>query len=132
MKLFMENKYVIDSSVFIALYYEEDINHKRALEIFEELEMKVLIIHPFVIQEVATVLTYKISKQLANSFLKDLDNSFNTTVSSSSINYEINFFLKQESRLSFTDTSLIALAKAQDAALITFDKKMLSLYQKEN
>ncbi len=51
------NRFIVDSSVFVAFYYENDTNHAKAVRIMAELEQKFLVVHPYVIQEVITVLT---------------------------------------------------------------------------
>ncbi len=39
-------RFVVDSSVFVSFYYEDDVNHLEALRVMAELEQKFLVIHP--------------------------------------------------------------------------------------
>ena len=52
------DKFVVDSSVFVAFYHQGEHNHEMALEVLSSLKDKALIVHPYVVQETATVLTY--------------------------------------------------------------------------
>lgn len=62
------NRFIVDSSVFISFYHQDDTNHAEALRVMDELQQKFLVIHPYVIQEVITVLTYKVGNKVAAEF----------------------------------------------------------------
>lgn len=126
----MDTKYIIDSSVFVAFYYEGDQNHKNALEILKEISGNTLVIHPYVISEVATVLTYKVSKKLAESFLSDVVGIDDVYIPNPDVLLESEFFIFQNKKISFVDSALVYLAKKMSAKLITFDKQMISLLKK--
>jgi len=123
----MDSKYIIDSSIFVAFYYEGDQNHKNALEIIKTISGKTLIIHPYVISEVVTVLTYKVSKEVAEVFLSDVIGVDDVFIPNPDVLSESEFFIFQKKKISFTDSTLVYLAKKLNVKLVTFDKQMISL-----
>ena len=122
----MDSKYIIDSSIFVAFYYEGDQNHTKALEIIKNILGKTLIVHPYVISEVATVLTYKVSKKVAEVFLSDVIGVDDVFIPNPDVLLESEFFLFQKKKISFTDSTLVYLAKKLNAKLVTFDKQMIA------
>jgi len=122
--------HVIDSSVFVAFYHEGDSMHHSAVRELQALDDALMLIHPYVIQEVATVLAYRLSKKLPNEFIRDLLASDNVTIVHHDIRSETAFFLELENKVSFTDASLILLARETNARLVTFDKQMLAIHAK--
>lgn len=117
--------YLIDSSVWVALFLDFDASHQKAVEIFSQLDGTIYV--PYcVVAETATVLAYKHSKRQADNFLEYLTNNQNIILFENQIFPEIEFFKKVESRISFTDTSLIYLAQKMNLSLITFDRQIIS------
>jgi predicted nucleic acid-binding protein len=121
------DRFVIDSNIFVAVYCEGDSSHRDALDILSELNQKTLIVHPYVIQETATVLAYKLGQYAAVQFLKDLENAANIIISGVDIKADIKSFSAIRKKISFTDAVLVALAKSMNAGLVTFDRQMLSM-----
>jgi len=118
--------YLIDSSVWVALFLEFDSNHKKAEEIISKLEGKIYL--PYnVIVEVASVLTYKHSKKQANNFLDYIEDNKDIVLLENELKSEIEFFKKIDKKVSFVDISLVFLSKKLDLDLITFDSQMISL-----
>ena len=124
------NRVVLDSSVILAFYNEIDRFHIEALQIADRLEHTTSIIHPYVIQEVATLLTYRLGIETARQFLEDISGSENVLVPTVDAEKDMAYFLRVNQKISFTDTALIRLAHEMDASLITFDRQMLSLWRK--
>lgn len=122
-------RFVVDSNIFVAVYHEGDSNHKNALKLLSGLGRQTLIVHPYVIQETATVLTYKFGQQTAIHFLNDLDKAANVVIPFVDVKAEMQNFVALDKKLSFTDTALIGLAKKMNAGLATFDRQMLALFQ---
>lgn len=124
-----KNKVILDSNIYIAYYLEEDTLHEEALLLVKEFSnCKILISHG-VIQEVATVLTYKKGKKIADIFLKDILKANNIEFISNDIEEAIQFFTQVHKKLSFIDLSLVQLAIKYGAQLFTFDKQLLSFYK---
>lgn len=121
---------VIDSSVFVAFYRDIDTLHHEALRVMQELSSDTLIVHPYVIQETATVLTYGVGLPVAKRFLVDITTASNITIPSLNIQQDIKLFSYSRAKLSFTDIALIGLAKEMGVPLITFDRQMLALSKK--
>ncbi|MEK7200743.1 MAG: PIN domain-containing protein [Patescibacteria group bacterium] len=131
----MENDnyyFIIDSSFLIAFYNEEDNQHTEALKIIDKLSDKFVLLHPYVVEEVATVLTYKSDVSTTKKFLDNVVNSENVTIPLVNIKEEIKFFLKLNKRISFTDSTLIKLSKEKNIPILTFDKQIISILKTIN
>jgi len=122
------NRAVVDSSVFIAYYWGLDSQHTKAVRIMDELASSSLIVHPYVIQEVATVLTKRLGLSIAKRFLAAICEGSNVEIPWVDVHADIDAFQALKTSLSFTDITLIRLAKSTHVALITFDRQMLSLF----
>jgi predicted nucleic acid-binding protein len=121
------DKIVVDSSVLVALYCKSDANHGQAKIIFSEMENATIIIHPYVIQETTTVLTYVLGFSTAKEFLNDIEQASNVLFSHVIIAMDIEVFRKVSRKISFTDVAVVALAHKEKAQLLTFDKQMITL-----
>jgi predicted nucleic acid-binding protein len=125
------SNFVVDSSVLISFYNSDDTQHEKALNFFEKLTDYSLIIHPYVIQEVSTVLTYRTDISRAQKFLLDTLNSENIFIPNVDTRRDMEYFQKLNKKISFTDSALIRLAKELGAELVTFDKQMMSLLRQK-
>ena len=122
--------HLIDSSVWVALFLDFDANHKKAMEIFSQINDKIYL--PYcVISEVATVLTYKHSKEQANGFLEFISDNEDIVLINNEIKNEVDFYQEINKRISFTDASLVFLAEKFGLLLITFDKQIISLIKEK-
>ena len=122
--------YLIDSSVWVALFLDFDSQHKKAAKIFSQIDGKMYM--PYnVIVEVATVLTYKHSKKQADNFLEFIIDNKDIILIENQTLPEISFFKKVNSRISFTDASLIFIAEKMNLTLITFDKQIIKVIKKK-
>lgn len=118
---------IIDSSVFVAFYRDVDVLHADAERIMRELSEQTLIVHPYVIQETATVLTYRCDIAIAKRFLADIIAADNVVIPAVDPRYDIDRFMKTDVKISFTDIALIELSRTSGARVITFDQQMLAL-----
>ena len=125
-----QNRYILDSSILLALYIKNDSSKEAAFLLFEIIGGSEMIIPYCVIQEVSTILTYRVDKPLAQTFLEDVQSVNNIHIVDNHVQREIEFFKHIPSRISFTDASLLCLAKDYKATLLTFDKQLLRLYKK--
>ena len=121
--------YIIDSSVWVALFLEFDSNHKKAEEIISKLEGKIYLPYNVVV-EVTTVLAYKHSKEQADNFLDYIEDNEDIVLFENESKSEIEFYKKVNRKVSFVDVSLVFLSKKLDLDLITFDSQMISLAKK--
>ena len=125
------DKVILDSNVFIAFYYHEDTLHEDAVDLVKSLKEYDIIIPYCVIQEVSTILTYRLSKKAANHFIDDIQSSDTTLIINNEFQPEIEFFKTIKEPLSFADITLLYLSQKYDAILLTFDKQLLKLYKKK-
>jgi predicted nucleic acid-binding protein len=125
----VSSPFVIDSNVFVSLYYEGDKKHTDAVAIFKELNDKILIVHPYVIQETVTVLSYKLGLVVARGFLEDITDILHVSIPVVDIMCDIENFKRVDKKISFTDVALVNMAKRMNAHLVTFDEQMLSLFR---
>jgi predicted nucleic acid-binding protein len=74
MNISMQNKerYIIDSNIFYALFVSDDTLHDDAMALFATLDDSELIVTYGVVQEVATLLTYRKGKNVADIFVQHL------------------------------------------------------------
>ena len=121
--------YLIDTSVFVAFYRDIDASHADALRIMGELAEHILIVHPYVIQETATVLASRSGIAVAKRFLEDIAAATNVVIPAVDARYDIGRFIALNKRMSFTDIALVELSRTTGARLITFDKQMLSFFK---
>jgi predicted nucleic acid-binding protein len=125
-----QSRFILDSNVLLALYIENDQLKAAAEVLFEEIEGSEMIIPYCVIEEVCTILTYRVSKKTAVAFLEDIQNADGVLILNDMITEEINFFKNLDAKISFTDSSLLYLSKLWKAELMTFDHQLLKLYKK--
>jgi predicted nucleic acid-binding protein len=117
---------VVDSSVFVALYCESDTQHVQAVRAMNEINGATIVVHPYVVQETATVLAYRFGSKLAKAFVADIKNAPNIHIPAVDLKGDIDRFTLQKKKMSFTDSALMGLAQSMNAVLLTFDKQMLS------
>lgn len=121
--------FIIDASVFVALYRDIDAQHSEAFRTMNELLERTLVVHPYIIQETATVLTYKCGVAVANRFLADIAVATNVIIPAVDVRRDMQTFVSIGSRISFADAALIALAKQTGGKIVTFDKQILSIFK---
>ena len=128
-----KNRYTIfDSSVWIAFYKNADTQHKKSVTEIKKWEStnKQCLVSNLIVEEVFSVLTYIGHKKYANQFINfcinnkritwlDLDKNFIDKINTFS-NHD---FLKNK-KISFTDFSIIFLAKHFDFEILSFDKEL--------
>ncbi len=106
-----------------------DTHHKKAISLAESLS-GILYVPYCVINESASVLTYKHSKEQANQFLAYLSENDSITLVDDQIEEEIKWFREYPKRMSFTDISLLWLSQHFHASLVTFDIQLAREYKK--
>jgi predicted nucleic acid-binding protein len=118
------NHCIVDSSVFVAFYRDVDSQHSDALAVMKDLQDATLIVHPYVIQETATVLTYRVGLSIAKQFCADVLAANNVLIPAVDARYDSARFLDLYKRISFTDAALIELSRTTGARIVTFDAQM--------
>ena len=119
---------VFDSSVWVALFMDSDVHHAEALAALAEQQGSIYV--PYIaMQETATVLTYKCSKQQADRFINFLLNDPRIIISHNDGRQDAETFLRHHQKMSFADISITAFAQRMGLRLVTFDKQMLRVFR---
>ena len=122
---------ILDSNIWIAFLNIDDFNHKKAERVFKELSEKIILTE-YVLLEVTTVVSLKVSKEAANNFIKTVVDNKDIEILPSSKEFlegVIKFYLsKKNKNLSFVDYSLAYLS--QKFKVLTFDRKLKSELKK--
>jgi predicted nucleic acid-binding protein len=128
----MEYKYIVDTCVWVALFNRDDSCHERALENINLLK-QVSIVPDFILAETATVLKLKSHINIANSFLEHVRNSELSIISFSEMqdDFSLEFMKEDNDKLSYIDSSLLAMHKTGKYKIITFDENLLKLMKKK-
>lgn len=119
---------IIDSSFWVALFRNNDSNHHKAVKLVDNIRGPIIIPN-YVFEEVLTVLTYVVSRNVADQFVPYVLNNKNINVLINNLEEEANFFLSHQHKISFVDNTLLFLAKKHKAKLITFDKKLEKIWK---
>ena len=123
--------YILDSSVYVSAFLEEDSKHIDWINILSNINTKIFI--PYLIfQEVITVLTYKHSKKLAEAFTDYILKDKRFIITNQDIMEEIWFWKEIDKNLSYIDIVVIYIAIKYSLKIKTFDKEMDKLYLKIN
>ena len=128
----MESKYssyVLDSSVWVALFLDKDVHHEKAAAFFDTDFISVYVPY-IVIAEVTTVLTYKHSKKQADKFLDFIQGDERFRIGMVSAQEDIRVFKKSKHDISFADTAILGYAQRLELPLFTFDAKMRNAFEK--
>lgn len=119
---------ILDSSVLVAFYRDNEFNHIKALDLVQSSEDFIIMDH--VLAEVATVLKMREGLEVAKKALEYLISTDGIKI------YEtqpelfwsaVSFFSKNKGKLSFTDTLLLLLSRENRIPLVTFDKELAKM-----
>lgn len=120
-------KYFLDSSFIIALINDNDSLHEKAIEYLDLTEKNECYISNLIINEVITVIGNKLGLKIAISTYNILINIFHVVneYENNDFNSEnMMIYEKYDTKLSFTDTSIIYIMKKSNIDnLISFDKE---------
>jgi predicted nucleic acid-binding protein len=119
---------LLDSSVIIAYFRENERDHKRAEKIFDE--NRELRIPDFVLSEVLTVLKIRESMGKMVQALEFLINSEGIEIfytDEDMFDSALGHFAANKNALSFVDTVLLKISEAQKTPLMTFDKELAKI-----
>jgi predicted nucleic acid-binding protein len=128
---------VLDSSILVSFFNQEDVNHETAVAKMKKWEAKgeEFYICDYVVLEVATIIRYKTDLKKANVFLDVIKNT-------NKINLHIfdradfemisKVFQKQKSQISFADAAVIYLALIKNSELGTFDESQIKEFRRQH
>ena len=126
----VQNRFILDSNLLLAHYIKNDTTRNASFALFERIGGSEMIIPYCVIEEVSTILTYKVGKKTAEDFLNDVQAVENIFIVNDNVEKEIEYFKSIRQKISFTDAALLYLSKIYQAALVTFDQQLFRLYKK--
>jgi len=112
---------ILDSSVWVALFNDDDSQHKKAVKVFSNLKSSPIGLPEYIILEVASVLALRANKAVSVQFIEyALENGSIDVIYSSGLffNASVGLF-KKAKNLSFVDCSLLYLSRNNE--IITFD-----------
>lgn len=115
---------ILDSNIWIAFLNTQDSQHLKAVKVFNSLDSNIFITE-YLIIEIATILSVKVNKRLANQFLDQIIKTKGIYLLKSEIFFEktLNLFQKvKNNKLSFIDISLFYLSSKY--SIITFDSDL--------
>ena len=118
---------LLDASFLVALENTDDIHHKRARELWESLANEQKVISDYVFDEIIGVTLRKVGKDRA----RILGGRIIETVPLLMIDKELfkeAWELFKKENLSFTDCTLVVLAKLGKLSIATFDKELRKVY----
>lgn len=135
----MAQNFLADSDFFIALYSEDDTNHKRALTTLQRIaqfEEPCISLSVFVYSEITTVLSQRVSKKTASDFMSDIEDGGALIITDigEAFRDAREIFQQQRSKnVSFVDATNVALMRSgRFDELLSFDhdyiKNGISLY----
>lgn len=115
---------ILDSSVWVALFNDDDNQHKKAVKIFSDLKSLPVGLPEYVILEVASVLALRANKAVSVQFIDyALENESIEVVYSNGLFFDASVELfKKAKKLSFVDCALLYLSRNNE--IITFDNDL--------
>ncbi len=132
--------YILDTSVWVAYFLEQDSCHLRAKSIIAKVISenksdfaKNLFMPAEIIIETVNTIKRQSNKSVAKEFLVFVDTA--SQISTMPMNVADCFekastwYLEQEGSLSMNDLLLVSMAIFHDIELLTFDKKLYSFYK---
>lgn len=118
--------YLIDSSVWIALFLDDDSQHAKVVDVLRDIGDAAIKIPYGVILETTTALSRKQSKEQADKFVEYIRANPQIEVTSPFVSEDISIFLAESDRLSFVDALLKGLSLRDGLTLISFDQQLLN------
>jgi len=121
---------IIDTSVWVTRFLEEDSQHKEGKKAFDDLSNVLKYTCYAVIEETTTILCYKHSKEQADKFIDYITNNPEIVILEHNISKEAQTFLAVNAELSFADVSIISLSKQHNLRITSFDQQLLKVANK--
>jgi len=120
-------KYIFDTIFLLSLIMVDDINHKKAIEIFEDIDKNsIFYINEITYIELFTVITYKMWYEKISLIKNILDDLWVTFLNSWNMEY-ISFFEFLSKKISVVDSSIIYDSIRYNLEVLTFDKEILKI-----
>ena len=117
--------YIVDSSVWIALFSETDSQREKAIAAMSAIGDAQIVVNYGVVLETVTVLERNQSKAHANKFVEYITVNNQVEILNASTQEDCAIYLREKDGLSFVDTLLKSIARQTRFILVTFDKRLL-------
>ncbi len=117
--------YLLDSNIIIAYFRTAELDHKAAHDFIQKLDT--FSICDYTLLEVTTIMLLKETKSDVEKVLEFLQKNKDVAVlrlSQMEMGEVLELFLKQKRKASFTDVSLMVLAKNRNLQLVTLDVEL--------
>jgi len=117
---------LVDSSVLVSFFVEEDSNHESALKYLDPLEE--FAITDYILLEVTTVLKNKVGLDAAKKaveFLTENKNIHFLSLTNEELGGTLKCFFEQKHSISFVDASLLVMVKQRGMQIATLDQNMV-------
>ncbi len=113
---------LLDSNVIIACNNKRDALHQQALKV----DVKSAAINQLVFSEIANVLQKRVQDKaiVMNSLREVLEEMTILTVTDDDLIETLDIFSENYPKLSFTDSSLLALSKRHGIEVVSFDSEL--------
>ena len=120
------NGYVLDTSFLSAFYNTKDVNHKEALEMSRNIDVGNLLIPIIVIAELAN---FKKNEKFRRLLLKEAMNiaSEIPSLDENDLEEYLPFIESLPNNMTAIDSMILFLSVKYNAALVSFDKKMMKI-----
>lgn len=114
--------YFLDTAFIVALFVSNDQWHPHAIEIYEQIKNKKLIISKLVIAETITILKNKLKTKDIHEIYINISNFFDVVDDNLNYNEAMEEFVKYDSTISFFDAMYVAIMKKENIInIVSFD-----------
>lgn len=117
-----KNMYFLDTTFIVALFVLNDDWHSKAVEVYNRIKNKRLIISKLVIAETVTVLKNKLETKDILEIYRNLPNFFQIIEDNGYYDEAMSEFVKYDSTLSFFDAMYVAIMEKEGIdEIVSFD-----------
>ena len=114
--------YFLDTVFVVALFVSNDQWHQQAVDIYEQIKNKKLVISKLVIAETITILKNKLETKDIREIYLNMPNFFDIVDDNLSYNEAMDQFTKYDSTISFFDAMYVAVMKKENILkIVSFD-----------
>jgi predicted nucleic acid-binding protein len=121
--------YILDSNVFLESFLPDQLNKQHADEYIYSISENILVPH-IVLSEILTLATYRVNKQLANDIRAYIMEDTRFIVLHEDIEEVLILRDHIDVNIAHADVAVIYMALKYNATLISYDKQLMSIYNK--
>lgn len=114
--------YFLDTVFIVALFVSNDQWHEQAVEIYQQIKDKKLVISKLVIAETVTILKNELKTKDIHEIYMNIPNFFDVVDDNLNYNEAMDGFVKYDSTISFFDAMYVAIMKKEKIIkIVSFD-----------